>query len=123
MQQHSSWQASDENTDKWYNGKISVKERHILINHWIVAAYRKISSPEYQLFSWKMFEKSRLRITADGFDDDKIKPEDDPEYYVPPSYIYIEATSALPEEPTVEPADEPEDLQVLEDVTDVSDKE
>ena len=119
MQQHSSWQASDENTDKWYNGKISAKEKHILINHWIVAACRKISSPEYQSFSWK----SPFRITADGSDDDKIKPEDDPEYYVPPSYIYIEATSVLPEEPTVEPADEPEDLQVLEDVTDVSDKE
>ena len=70
-----------------------------------------------------MFEKTGFLITADGSDDDKIKPEDLPEYLVPSSYNYIEAASAVPEAPKYDPAAEPDDLQVLEDVTDVSDKD
>ena len=121
MQQHSSWINSDENADKWYNGKISTKEKHILITDCVGAAYKKISSSEYQSFRWRMFEKTGCLITAAGSDNDKIKPED---LHVSPLYNYIEANTALPETPTCEPAAEPDDLQVLYEVTDVSpDKE
>ena len=60
MQQHSSWLDSDENADKLYNRKILTKEKRILINHWVGAAYKKISSPEYQSFQWRMLEKKSV---------------------------------------------------------------
>ena len=122
-QQQSSWLDSDENADKWYNGKISAKERRILITHWVGAAYEKISSAEYHDFRWRMFEKTGCLITADGSDDNKIKPEDLPNYCVPPPSEYIEVTSNLPVTPSCEPAAEPEDVQVVEDVNDVADHE
>ena len=60
MQQHSSWLDSDENADKLYNRKILTKEKRILINHWVGAAYKKISSPECQSFQWRMLEKKSV---------------------------------------------------------------
>ena len=98
MQQHSSWLDSDENADKLYNRKILTKEKRILINHWVGAAYKKISSPEYQSFQWRMLEKKSVLSQQMG---------------VPPPYIYSEAYAALPETPTCEPAAESDDLQVL----------
>ena len=65
-----------------------------------------------------MFGKTGCLITADETDNDKIKPEDVPKYHVPPPYD-TEATSALPETTTCEPAATPDNLQVLEDVIDV----
>ena len=88
MQQNSSSLEIEENADKWYNGKISSKERHILISHWIGAAYKNISSKEYKSFGWRMFEKTGCLITADGSDNDKIKPEECPEYHVLPPCNY-----------------------------------
>ena len=123
MQQHSSWLHTEENADKWDNGKISAKERRVLISNWVGAAYKKVNSPQYQSFQQRMFEKAGCLITADGSDDDKIKPEDLPKYHVLPPYYYNEATSALPEIPTCEPAVESDNLQALEEVTGVSDKD
>ena len=88
MQQNSSSLDTKENADRWYNGKISSKERHILISHWIGAAYKNISSKDYQSFGKRMFEKTGCLITADGSDNDKIKPEERPEYQVLPSCNY-----------------------------------
>ena len=96
LQQHSSLLRSDKNVDKLHNGKISAKERLILIIQWVKTVYKKISSPEDQSFWWRMFEKTGCLIAADGSDNDKIKPEDFPEYHVQPPYNYIKATSALP---------------------------
>ena len=42
MQQHFSWLDSEKNAHKWYNGKISAKERCILISNWVGAAMRKL---------------------------------------------------------------------------------
>ena len=52
----------------------------------------------------------KKKVVLDGSGNDKIKPEDLPEYHVPPPYNYIEAISSLPETPTCEPAAEPDDL-------------
>ena len=50
LQQHSSLLRSDKNVDKLHNGKISAKERLILIIQWVKTVYKKISSPEDQSF-------------------------------------------------------------------------
>ena len=84
-------------------------------------AYKKISSPEYQSFRWRTFETIGCLITSDGSGNDKIKPEDLPEYHVLPPYDYTEAALALPETPTCKlAAAEPDDLKA---VTHVSDKD
>ena len=88
MQQNSSSLDTEENADRWYNGKISSKERHILISHWVGAAYKNISSKEYHSFGWRMFEKTGCLITADGSGNDKIKPEERPQYHVLPPCNY-----------------------------------
>lgn len=81
MLQHSSQLGSDENADKWYNGKIWAKERRILITRWVGAGSGKISSPD----SAGHFDGERLRKTEcliNGSDDNKIKPEDISEYHL-----------------------------------------
>lgn len=88
-----------------------------------------VSSSKYKSFRWRIFKKTflspqkRVLITADGSGDDKTESEGVPDTFLPPPYNYIKITSALPETPTCEPAAEPDDLQVLEDVAVVSEKD
>ena len=44
------------------------KRKTFFITHWVGAACKKISSPEYKLSQWRMFEKTRCLITADRSD-------------------------------------------------------
>ena len=43
------WLEDSDNCDKWYgiNHKFSVKERRILICHWVGNAYNKLKGPAY----------------------------------------------------------------------------
>ena len=56
---------------------------------------RKLVVQRTSHFDGECLKKQGL-IAADGSDNDKIKPEDFPEYHVQPPYNYIKATSALP---------------------------
>ena len=43
-----------------------------------------MQDPKYDHFRWRCFERTGCLLTADGSDDDKVKPEGMPEYVVPP---------------------------------------
>ena len=59
----------EETLEKWH-GKISAKDRRILMTQWTGHAWRGLSSR--QEFIRKLFEKTGSLITADGSHDDKI---------------------------------------------------
>ena len=89
------WLDSEDNADRWYNNTdpFSAKERRILIIHWAGQAYEKLTSPEYDKFRWRLWEKTGCLITVDGSDDNKIHPEGLPDYNVPEPCIFVEASA------------------------------
>ena len=64
----------NENMRKWYgeDSHIIASEKRILVTHWVVNAYRKLTSSKYNSFRWQMFEKAGHLITADGSEGKKI---------------------------------------------------
>ena len=79
----------DDNIDKWYGETVfSASQKRILITRWVGKAYGKTCYPKYDHLRYRLFEKTRTLITADGSDDDNIQPEGLPNYNVqPPSVI------------------------------------
>jgi hypothetical protein len=67
-----SWLEDDDHLDLWHD-KISAKERHILLTKWAAIAWKELSSD--QLLFKKLFQKTGCLITADGSDDDQIRPQ------------------------------------------------
>lgn len=51
---------------------------------WVGRAYRKICKPKYINMRYSVFRKTRTLITADGSNDDWIKPEGLPNYKILP---------------------------------------
>lgn len=66
------WLEEDENLDMWHDS-MSAKKRRILMTQWTGEAWRKLSS--VKMFAKKLFMKTGCLITADGSDDDMIKPQ------------------------------------------------
>ena len=62
----------DENLDMWHDS-LSAKQRRILMTQWTGEAWRKLSSDK--MFAKKLFMKTGCLMTADGSDDDMIKPQ------------------------------------------------
>ena len=108
------WLDDDENAEKWYghDGKFSASERRILITHWSGNAYNTLSSPKYDEFRWRLFQKTGCLLTADGSDDELIQPEGLPNYVVPPPAL-IDAMEEVPVATAVEAAveDDEEDVE------------
>ena len=66
------WLEKEENLEMWHN-KISAKNRRILMTQWTGHAWRElVSKPD---FIRKLFEKTGCLITADGSQDEKIRPQ------------------------------------------------
>ena len=66
------WLEEDENLDMWHDS-LSAKQRRILMTQWTGEAWRKLSSDK--MFAKKLFMKTGCLMTADGSDDDMIKPQ------------------------------------------------
>ena len=91
------WLEDDENIERWLGNdgkKLTASERRILISKWVGEAHRKIISSQYDKVRWRAFEKTGCLITADGSEDEKIKPEGLGDYIVPQPLNIIS-----PEEP------------------------
>lgn len=66
------WLEKEENLEMWHD-KISAKNRRILMTQWTGHAWRElVSKPD---FIRKLFEKTGCLITADGSQDEKIRPQ------------------------------------------------
>ena len=66
------WLEEDENLDMWHDS-LSAKQRMIVMTQWSGEAWRKLSSDK--MFAKKLFMKIGCLMTADGLDDDMIKPQ------------------------------------------------
>eukprot|EP00794_Sanderia_malayensis_P013463 gene13463-14854_t len=81
------WLEDNENIDLWLGNseqKLDVKQRRILIKHWVSQAFKRLSSNSYAKSRYRCFEKTGCLITADGCEDEKIQPEGLPGYKLPP---------------------------------------
>ena len=95
-QEFFNWLDDEDHIDEWYGETVfSASEKRILITRWVGKAYRKICDPKYDHLRYRLFEKTRTLITADGSDDDKIQPEGLPNYIAQPPSV-IEASLAPP---------------------------
>lgn len=66
------WLEEDANLELWHD-KLSAKERRILMTKWTAAAWKELSA-DTMLFK-KLFQKTGCLITADGSEDDTIRPQ------------------------------------------------
>lgn len=66
------WLEKEENLDMWHDS-ISAKKRRVLMTQWTGEAWRKLSVQK--MFIKKLFMKTGCLMTADGSDDDKIRPQ------------------------------------------------
>ena len=115
------WLEDEENSERWYgyDSHFTAKDRRILITHWAAEAWNKLTSSEYEDFLWKAWRKTGCLITADGSEDELIKPERLPNYTVPPATL-LDPTSILPETSDIEGADslqEEDYVEVIEPPT------
>ena len=87
--EHRDWLDDEDNADRWFcnSTPFSAKERRILISHWAGNAWEKLCEPKYDRLRMKCWVNTGCLITADGSDDNKIKPEGLPDYVVPPPSI------------------------------------
>lgn len=64
------------NIDLWADSKgLSASHRRILFTEWVGKASDMLNHSNYDNFRWNCFEKTGMLMTADGSDDDKIRPE------------------------------------------------
>merc|ERR1711981_418281 len=98
------------NIDLWADIKLlPAPFRRILITEWVGNATDKLNHSNYDNFRWNCFEKTGMLMTADGSNDDKIKPEGLTNYKVidplpTPGPDMI--PEVIPPEPAPEPLDE-----------------
>ena len=71
-EQMEKWLEKEENLEMWHDG-IPAKTRRVLMTKWAGKAWRELSSDED--FVKKLFEKTGCLMTADGEDDEKIRPQ------------------------------------------------
>ena len=71
------WLEDDANSELWYGHErgLTAKDRRVLITHWAGEAWNKFVSEEYDSFRLKAWQKTGCLMTADGTDDDLVKPE------------------------------------------------
>ena len=66
----------------------TASEKRILITKWEGDPYREFLSSKHDGLHYRLFQKTRCLITADGSDDKFIQPEGLPNYVVsPPSLL------------------------------------
>jgi len=71
-EQMEKWLEKEENLEMWHNS-IPATTRRVLMTKWAGEAWRELSSDED--FVKKLFEKTGCLMTADGEDDEKVRPQ------------------------------------------------
>ena len=105
------WLEDDSNIDLWLGNsdqKLDVKQRRILITHWVGENYNRLSGEQYASSRWRCFEKTGCVITANGSEDEKIQPEGLHGYTLPPP-LPITASKEPMQCQLLEPRPAPED--------------
>ena len=104
-QEFYNWLDDNDHCDFLYgaDSKITASEKRILITKWCRNAYRRLNTPKYDPFQWRLFEKTSYLITADGSNNTKINPEGIPNNIVPAPSVLEPAvdhtlSSNVPEE-------------------------
>ena len=121
-QQQDAWLECDENMEKWIgNQKLTASDRRVLITHWVGEANKVLQGDDYASFRKGCFLRTGCLITADGSDDDKIKPEGLPDYIPPKALRHAGPEEVIVETP--EPAEEPDEDIELEDIHEPSDSD
>jgi hypothetical protein len=87
------WLEEGDNVERWIGNqnKFTASDRRILLTHWIGEAHRIIAKSDYDSVRFRCFQKTGCLITADGSDDDKIKPEGLEDCYVVPPPLSIKS--------------------------------
>lgn len=87
------WLEEGDNVERWIGNqnKFTASDRRILLTHWIGEAHRIIAKSVYDSVRFRCFQKTGCLITADGSDDDKIKPEGLEDCYVVPPPLSIKS--------------------------------
>lgn len=86
-QKQDEWLMDEENMNIWMGNsedKLTVSKRRILITHWVGDAYNILQGDNYAGFLRNCFEKTGCLLTADGSEDEKVKPEGLNDYKVMP---------------------------------------
>ena len=82
------WLEEGDNIERWVGNQdrsFTASDRRILLTHWVGEAHRIIAKPIFDSVRLRCFQKTGCLITADGSDDEKIKPEGlEACYIVPP---------------------------------------
>ena len=71
-EQMENWLEEEENLEMWHDS-IPAKTKKVLMAKWAGAAWRKQHSDNH--FVKKLFEKTGCLMTANGDDDEKIRPQ------------------------------------------------
>ena len=109
------WLMEDENMALWLgygDENLTASKRRILITKFVGEAYELLQQPNYDGFRRNCFAKTGCLLTADGSEDDLVKPEGLLNYKPIPtsnSDSEIEAEIVVPE-----PDEAPEDIIVPE---------
>ena len=72
---------SEENYEKWEDGRLTASERRVLMTHWVVKAVKTVN--EGMVALEKYMGHAGLLMTADGTDDELVKLEG-----LPPNFKY-----------------------------------
>ena len=91
------WLDCDNNADRWFchENPFSAKERRVLISWWVGNAWQKLNTNDYDKLRLSCWQKTGCLITANGEDDNLIKPEGLPDYSVPPP-LFLDAAQQSP---------------------------
>ena len=71
-EQMEKWLEEEKNLEMWHDS-IPAKTRRVLMTKWAGAAWRELHSDNH--FVKKLFEKTGCLMTANGNDDEKIRPQ------------------------------------------------
>ena len=111
-QMQEDWLMEGDNIDIWHGNseqKLTVGQRRILLTQWVAGAAKSLQGPDYDRVRKSYFERTGCLITADGSEDDQIKPEGLPNFKVIPPMTNPENEIEL-EIATPEPVEAPADV-------------
>ena len=108
--EHQAWLDRDDNTDRWFQNEkpYTSMERRILITNWAGEAWKKLSKPEYDNLRKSCWVRTGCLLTADGSDDNLVKPEGLDGYEVPPP-SFCDPNSSTPS------SNNPPEIQIIND--------
>ena len=97
--EHRKWLDTDNHSDRWFGNEVpyTAKERRILITQWAGEAWNVLNSSKYDKQRKKCCSMTGCLLTADGSEDNLVKPEGLDDYVVPAPSI-VDALVSHPKE-------------------------